>query len=519
MDARRCAIGVDLGTTSLKAVAFDGDGQEIARANRAVARTSSEEGAAEQDPQAVVQAADEALAEVTAEARRQRYTVGAVGLSAAMHSLIPVGGDDTALGPALLWMDTRPEPEAEALWKMPEGQAAYTRTGTPVSAMAPLVKLRWLRRARPDIYQRAARFVSLKEWLWHSWFGVWEVDSSIASATGLYNLQTHAWDAGALALAGITAAKLSKLVDPTFTRYVKDSEALRKAGLPDDAAIVIGASDGPLANLGVGAVDAARMVLTIGTSCAVRVGCPNPLTDVASRIFCYVLADERFIAGAPGNSGGDVLAWLSRSLFGSHPPADVRTPQDDERLTKLLAIANTASDDHLLFLPYVAGERAPLWQADATGSITGLRVTHTAAHVLRAAIEGILFNMRWMSERLFELLGRPTELLATGKVLEVEWIRQLTADIFGLPVRFPGGVDASATGAATLANIATGQWTWDEALQRQQARSDGVLQPSSASAAYRTKYHDFRQLASLLLHAPAQDDAPETQPSPPNPLP
>ena len=124
-----------------------------------------------------------------------------------------------------------------------------------------------------------------------------------------------------------------------------------------------------------------------------------------------------------------------------------------------------------------------------------------------------------MSERLFELLGRPTELLATGKVLEVEGIRQLTADIFGLPVRFPGGVDASATGAATLANIATGQWTWDEALQRQQARSDGVLQPSSASAAYRTKYHDFRQLASLLLHTPAEDDAPETRPSPPSHLP
>lgn len=505
MDARRCTVGMDLGTTSLKAVVFDGDCQEIARASRAVERTSSEEGAAEQDPHAVVQAAHDALAEVTAEAQRQGYVVSAVGLSAAMHSLIPVGGDDKPLGPALLWMDTRPEAEADALWKMPEGQAAYTRTGTPISAMAPLVKLCWLRGARPGVFQQAARFVSLKEWLWHSWFGVWEVDASIASATGLFNLQNRDWDAGALQLAGIDAAKLSKPVDPTFTRRAKESETLRKAGLPDDAAIVIGASDGPLANLGVGAVDASRMVLTIGTSCAVRMGCDKPLTDVASRIFCYVLADHRFIAGAPGNSGGDVLAWLSRSLFGSHPPADVRTPQDDHRLTTLLDAAASASDEHLLFLPYVAGERAPIWQADATGSMVGLRLSHTAAYVMRAAVEGILFNMRWMSERLFELLGRPSELLATGKVLELAWIRQLTADIFGLPVRFPGGADASATGAATLANIATGQWTWDDALQRQRDRSDGVLQPSSASAAYRTKYHDFRQLASVLLHTPTED--------------
>src|SRR6185312_12546041 len=136
MDAHRCTIGVDLGTTSLKTVAFDSDCQEIARASRAVARTSSEEGAAEQDPHAVVQAANDALAEVTAAAHEKGYTVSAIGLSAAMHSLIPVGGDDKPLGPALLWMDTRPEAEADALWKMPEGQAAYTRTGTPVSAMA-----------------------------------------------------------------------------------------------------------------------------------------------------------------------------------------------------------------------------------------------------------------------------------------------------------------------------------------------------------------------------------------------
>jgi gluconokinase len=164
---------MDLGTTSLKAVAFDLDGKEIARAGGEVERTSSEEGAAEEDPRAVATAATGALAAVVADAKRQGYTVGAVGLSAAMHSLIPVAADDTPLGPALLWMDTRPEAEADALWQTEEGRAAYERTGTPVSAMAPLVKLRWLRHARPNLYQQAARFVSLKEWLWHDWFGVW----------------------------------------------------------------------------------------------------------------------------------------------------------------------------------------------------------------------------------------------------------------------------------------------------------------------------------------------------------
>ena len=228
---------------------------EIVRANREVERTSSEEGAAEEDPQAVAQAATDALAEVVAAVARQGYAVGSVGLSAAMHSLIPVAADESPLGPALLWMDTRPEAEADALWKTPDGKTAYERTGTPVSAMSPLVKLRWLQTARPDIMLQAARFVSLKEWLWHRWFGVWEVDASIASATGLYNLRNQAWDAKRSRSPGSTP-RSSRSWWTDFTRQAQASEMLRAAGLPEDAAIVIGAADGPLANLGVGAVDA-----------------------------------------------------------------------------------------------------------------------------------------------------------------------------------------------------------------------------------------------------------------------
>jgi gluconokinase len=492
MEIRRCTVGMDLGTTSLKAVAFDLDGQEIVRAGREVERTSSEEGAAEEDPRAVASAATDALAHVVADARRQGYTISSVGLSAAMHSLIPVAADDSPLGPALLWMDTRPEAEADALWQSTEGRATYKRTGTPVSAMAPLVKLRWLRSTHPTMYQQAARFVSLKEWLWHHWFGVWEIDASIASATGLYNLRNQTWDEGALGLAGITPEKLSTLVPPTTMRMANQSAMLQSAGLPADAAVVIGAADGPLANLGVGAVDATQMVLTIGTSCAVRMGSGAPLTDTASRIFCYVLDNGRFVAGAPGNSGGVVLEWLAHALTVGQPSNGAQA------LETLLDAAATVHDDHLLFLPYIAGERAPLWNADARGSIIGLRLEHTTAHVLRAAVEGILFHARWMSGPLFELLGTPIELIASGKVLEVDWIRQLAADIFGLPVRFPGGADASATGAATLANIATGQWGWDAAILQQRGRSAAMIQPTAETGNYLRQYHAYRQLASVL---------------------
>ena len=120
---------------------------------------------AEQDPDAVVEAATAVLAQVVRQAQTLGYHVARAGISAAMHSILPVGADERPLLPALLWMDGRAEGEAHALWATPAGKALYARTGTPIHAMAPLAKLLWLRTRRPDVFAAATRFVSLKEWI------------------------------------------------------------------------------------------------------------------------------------------------------------------------------------------------------------------------------------------------------------------------------------------------------------------------------------------------------------------
>src|SRR5262249_39716443 len=216
-------------------------------------------------------AATAVLAQAVAQAHAAGYHIACVGISAAMHSILPVAADERPLLPALLWMDGRAESEARALWATPEGKALYARTGTPIHAMAPLAKLLWLRMRRPDVFAAAARFVSLKEWIWRSWLGAWEVDASIASATGLYNLRENAWDGDALRLTGIDAARLSTLVQTTSVRVGLRDERLLVAGLSAQTPFVIGASDGVLANLGLGAISGGaseasdEMALTIGT--------------------------------------------------------------------------------------------------------------------------------------------------------------------------------------------------------------------------------------------------------------
>ncbi len=488
-----CTIGIDIGTSSVKATAFDAHMQEIARASEEVKSHHDDAGAAEQDPKIVYQSVMNVLIKTSQEAQRQGFTIERVGLSGAMHSLIPVAADGTLLGPSITWMDLRARDEANQLWETPAGKSVYERTGTPVHPMTPLLKLIWMRKRQPEIYQKAAKFVSQKEWIWYHWFGEWRVDASIASATGLYNTRDGCWDAGALSLAGISAEKLSAIVPTTYVKQGIHERQLLQAGISAETAFNIGASDGVLANLGVGAIDSNQMAMTIGTSCAIRVASATPVTDVSTRTFCYVLDTDRFIVGAPANSGGVVLEWLYNSVLSRNP-----TDREPPKFVEMLAAAETVQCDDLLCLPYVAGERAPLWRADATGVYFGLQLHHSGPHLMRAAVEGIILNAYWIALGLFQELGQPRRIIASGKVLETEWIRQLTADIFGIPVQFQGAGDASAGGAALLANIATRVMTWQAAAHRQTATHETIKQPARHEI-YESKFQKYRKLCTLLL--------------------
>lgn len=494
-DTQDVVIGLDLGTTDIKAIAFDAAGQPLVRAQRPSSLTRGADGAAELDPERVADAAEDALADVFATLRSQSRSVSRIGVSAAMHSLIPIGADGAPLAPAMTWADLRPQPDAEALWRSPAGPAIYARTGTPIHAMSPLAKLLWLRRARPDIFQRAAMFTGLKEWLWRRWFGEWAVDASLASATGLYNLRTGQWDAEALTLAAVTPDRLPRIVPTAYARSDGAASLARRLGLAQAPLIALGASDGALANLGSGALDGTRLALTVGTSLAVRRTTPEPATNPVTRVFCYVLGPGRFVTGAASNSGGVTLDWLYKSVLTQWAGA---TPTS---LPGAFDEARDALAEGLIFLPYIAGERAPLWSAGTSGALVGLRASHTAADTLRAAIEGLLFNAKWLVEQVIDGRNAPEAIIATGGVFQSMWIAQLAANILDLPILAMESVDASARGAALVADVAAGARTWEQAGQASEAglaSAPRIMPRVSESARLTDKYQRFRALVAAL---------------------
>jgi gluconokinase len=496
MSPMPCVVGLDLGTSSVKAAAFDADGRRMALAAQPLTQRHDEPGAAEQDPSLVLAAAMRAMTQIGHEVASAGYTVARVGISAAMHSLIPIGANGQPLAPAMLWMDTRARSVAERLRATPTGLALYARTGTPIHAMSPLCKLLWLREARPDRFTAATRFASLKEWLWHCWWGAWEIDASLASATGLFDHSSGTWDREALGLAGIEQAQLSTLVPTTHSRQGMSAPELLAAGYNPETRWTIGASDGALANLAENALDGQQLAITLGTSLAVRVGSAQPVVEPRTQLFSYVLAEGRYVVGGASNNGGALLEWLYRSALGGPgaAAADALPPAFDA----LLAEAGSAASDGVICLPYVAGERAPLWDAGARAAIVGLSVTHRAPQILRAAVEGILCNARWIAEPLLARQPAPTSIVASGRLLNEGWIRQLAADIFALPVRSRGDTDASLLGAVKLARIAAGEWSWDHDPY---AATNGAAEDTTPrdAARYQAAYAEFRRLAGRLL--------------------
>lgn len=465
-----CIIGLDIGTTSLKAVVYATSGTQIASTSMRVDTTYDDAGAATQDAEQIYAGVLDVLKQAMKAIEKTGLPVKAIGFSSAMHSLIPLAKDGTPLGAAMTWLDARPHKEAQTLWRDPRGQSIYARTGTPVHAMAPLAKLVWLKHSEPDTFSRAKRFISIKEYVWYRWFGVFEVDHAIASATGLFDIHTFDWSDEALSYADVRPEQLSTPVATNYSRRAHEASDLATCNMPGDVVVCIGGSDGVLSNLAAGALDAQTLVLTVGTSLALRTGASRPAVDVETRSFCYVLDESHFVVGGPSNSGGVVLDWLYRNVM-TRQSSD--NPSDDDaqafaRLCEMAgeighaghnaghnpvsaAVDDEVDDEDLFFIPYINGERAPIWDERASGTFFGLKSYQNQTHLMRAAMEGILFNAYWIAEGLFRQVGRPKRMIVSGKLFHNAWVRRFVADLFGAQIVSEENVDGATYGAAILA--------------------------------------------------------------------
>ena len=450
-------VGVDIGTTSTKAVVFTPDGRVTGHHAVDYPLARPEPGAAEQDPVQIFAAVLDSVAGALRRSAAAPADVLCVSFSAAMHSLILIDAAGEPLTPSFTWADNRAAPWAMRIAREWGGNSIYRRTGTPIHPMSPLAKLVWLRHERPALFGRAARFVGIKEYVFFRLFGRWVVDHSIASATGLLDLQTLDWDDAALALAGVRREQLSTLLPTTARIDGLEVAWAARLGVATGTPFVIGANDGVLSNLGVDAIRPGEVAVTLGTSGALRSVVDRPLTDPAARTFCYALTERHWVIGGPVNNGGIILRWLRDEFGAAESETARRLGIDPYELLAQIAERVAPGAEGLLFHPFLAGERAPHWNADLRGSFFGLAMQHRRDHLIRAVFEGVIFNLCSILPAVEALVGPGRILRATGGFARSAMWRQMMADIFDRELVVPESFESSCLGAAVLGLYALGR--------------------------------------------------------------
>ncbi|MCJ1655594.1 gluconokinase [Staphylococcus sp. NRL 16/872] len=451
-------IGVDIGTTSTKSVLYDENGQFIMKHNIGYPLHTPNVDVSEENPDELFDAVLMTVKYVVREAGVKKEDIKLISFSAQMHSLVALDAQHSRLTESITWADNRASKYADRITQEHNGHEIYQRTGTPIHPMSPLSKIFWMKHEQPEIYNQTAMFADIKTYIFYQLFEQYVIDHSMASATGMFNLEKLDWDEEALKLLGISREQLPKLVPTTHILTGMKKRYATLMGIDENTPIVVGASDGVLSNLGVNSYKKGEVAVTIGTSGAIRTVINKPRTDYKGRIFCYVLDEDHYVIGGPVNNGGVILRWLRDELLASEVETAKRLGVDPyDVLTKIASRVKPGAEG-LIFHPYLAGERAPLWNADARGSFFGLTLSHQKEHMIRAALEGVLYNLYTVYLALVEVMNEtPSTIKATGGFAKSEVWRQMMADIFDTDLIVPESYESSCLGACVLGLKALGE--------------------------------------------------------------
>jgi gluconokinase len=433
-------LSLDIGTSGVRAGLFD----ECADETAGVKIVRDVNDFTELDPDKIVSEVIEAIDQLFAK-HPLFNRVDTISISAFWHSLMGIDESGVPTTPLLTWADTRATQVAKSLRSEFNESEIHLRTGCRFHSSYWPAKLRWLRMVRSDAYGRTKYWIGLAEYLCLQLFGLPVVSVSMASATGLLNQKTCAWDWDFVGVLGIESDSLPA-VQLAINVPLTDKFAVRWPAL-SEARLRSISGDGAANNVGGGCASADKVALMVGTSGAMRVVIRDePPRHLPSSLWSYRIDDRRVVVGGALSDGGGLYQWLTSTL------AIGDQGKFEQELQTMLP------DSHgLTILPFWSGERSTGWFGDARGSILGLTQQTRPVEIVRAAMEGIAYRFALISKALKEI-APGAKVIATGNALRSSPVwSQIIADVLGERVTIGGSAEASIRGAALLALEAVGK--------------------------------------------------------------
>lgn len=445
-------LSLDLGTSSVRAALVNIDLEILYKSQEPLSIQTELSRQALQDAEKVIRASIDCLRNVFQWAEQHGYKTGVISFSSSIASLVCLDNGFKPIEPALTYLDLRAHEQAEQLITE-YGHEYFAATATPMHASYWLPKFLWMQ-SQDSKYSSARYYATLKDLLIHRLTGQFVIDYCNAVATGMCDVSKGEWDQRLLAIAGIASNQLPEIVPSTHILKLSDSRKSLFGEQGGDTHIVVGALDGVLSSLGVGAIYPGQVTTMIGSSGAVRIAADKPLTSPSPlKSWSYPLEENLWIRGGAINSGGVVTQWLAKNFSSKE-----KTDQDSYEELFVLAEGVSPGAEGLRFLPYLFGERAPLYNERACGVYFGIGDSHGREHFARAGLEGILYALYSVFEMVTDQRDRAElEVRGSGGYLRSQLMLQMQADLFGMPVHVPDIYESSLIGTAILAYKALSQ--------------------------------------------------------------
>jgi xylulokinase len=481
-------LGLDIGTSGVKAILVAPNGDVVAATTTPLTLSTPKPGWAEQHPDDWWQATIQSIRGVLSQ--KPSADVSAIGISGQMHSSVFLDRAGNVVRPALLWCDGRTTTECEEITRRAGGEDHLRDwVRNPALEGFTLPKVLWLRNHEPDAYARVATILLAKDFIRFRLTGSLATEPSDASGTLMFDPARREWSNEMLEATGVPRSLLPDIGESAEVLGRVTAMAAQITGLRTETPVVGGGADNACGAAGVGVVTPSEAVASWGTSGTVLAPTAAPLVDprLRAHTFCHVVPTTWYVMGVVLSAGG-AFAWyrdqLARELTAS-PGADAKLDAE--------AASVPPGADGVTFLPYLQGERTPHRDASARAAFLGLTLAHSRAHMTRAVLEGIAFALRDSLSILQELGLSPTQLLLTGGGAKSSFIRQLQADVYGVPVTTVNREEGPAYGAALLGAVGVGGFPDLAAAARATLTRGAAEQPDSrAHRDYQTAYDRFR---------------------------
>ena len=483
---RSYLLAVDVGTSSLKAVLYDCQGNVRGSATQRYSYISKRPGWVEGDPEAWWDAFKEAVGDLR-EWGFALEDLEAVAFTGQMHSAVLLDANHQVIPPTILWLDRRAAREVEEL---------KARLGLPpyqLNSTFTLPKLLWLYRNRPDVMARVRTILWPKDYLRYRLTGVFCTDLTEAGGAALLDWESRTWATDRLELVGLDASTLPPIWDAGTIAGPLLGDVAKELGINQDVRILVGMGD-VAALIGGAPPKPGRVVCSLGSSSMTFMALAEDqqLVDPDYRLYIYPLLPYRLLGGVSSTTGA-ALVWAYDNIARHQPPGG----SFEQVMAEAARLAPGA--DGLCFIPYLAGERNPYWRDDIKAGFYGLRLSHDSRHLIRAIMEGIAYSLHHLLD-LYAELGVPVkELVLAGGGTKTPGLCQIIADVCGRDVAIYAAGETVTRVLYALCQAALNQRDFGDALVQTFPTPRVIRHHPDWSGEYQSGYGTYRRFAAFAL--------------------